>query len=279
MLKGTVLCRADGRRIADEPRTAPPSGRRGHRIYVATHLAPRAVRPRFVGVTIALVVICLWLAHGIWMFEGRLLGRGPVWVIVLHVLLQGYLTTGLFMTAHDAMHGTVSGSRVVNDALGAVACFLFAGMSYRRLRVNHARHHALPGTADDPDFSPKSFFVWFATFMARYATFAQIVVMAALFNALKIRYDEPSLWAFWVVPAILAALQMFFFGTYLPHRLPHTDAMLPDNARTLPRNDALAMVTCYFFGYHAEHHASPGTPWWRLATLKRSASRATGPRS
>ncbi len=128
-------------------------------------------------------------------------------------------------------------------------------------------------TATASECSPSGFFVWFATFMARYATLSQIVVMAVLFNLLKLRYDEPSLWAFWIVPAVLASLQMFYFGTYVPHRLPHTDAMLPDNARTLAKNHAVAMLTCYFFGYHAEHHASPGTPWWGLAARKTRALR------
>ena len=30
----------------------------------------------------------------------------------------------------------------------------------------------------------------------------------------------------------------------------------------------LAMVSCYFFGYHFEHHDSPGTPWWKLYAVK-----------
>jgi beta-carotene ketolase (CrtW type) len=27
-------------------------------------------------------------------------------------------------------------------------------------------------------------------------------------------------------------------------------------------------LSCYFFGYHFEHHDSPGTPWWRLWRVK-----------
>ncbi len=203
------------------------------------------------------------------MLEGHLLAAANPLVVVAHGVLQGYLTTGLFMTAHDAMHGTVSRSRRLNDAIGATASFLFAAMSYRRLVVNHGRHHGAPGTHDDPDYcATRSFFAWFATFMRRYATIGQFVAMAVLFNLLKLRYDDGALWAFWIAPAIFASFQMFFFGTYLPHRLPHTASMLPDNARTLPKNHVVAMLTCYFFGYHAEHHASPSTPWWRLAALK-----------
>ena len=46
---------------------------------------------------------------------------------VLNVLAQAWLCTGLFITAHDAMHGTVSRARWLNHAVGAVACHLLAG--------------------------------------------------------------------------------------------------------------------------------------------------------
>jgi beta-carotene/zeaxanthin 4-ketolase len=28
------------------------------------------------------------------------------------------------------------------------------------------------------------------------------------------------------------------------------------------------MTSCYFFGYHWEHHHSPATPWWELWKVK-----------
>jgi beta-carotene ketolase (CrtW type) len=28
------------------------------------------------------------------------------------------------------------------------------------------------------------------------------------------------------------------------------------------------MLSCYFFGYHYEHHESPQTPWWKLYQIK-----------
>ncbi|RZL43682.1 MAG: fatty acid desaturase, partial [Pedobacter sp.] len=27
-------------------------------------------------------------------------------------------------------------------------------------------------------------------------------------------------------------------------------------------------ITCYFFGYHLEHHQKPATPWWQLYKSK-----------
>lgn len=221
------------------------------------------------GVVIALGVLCLWAAHLVYCLSSW----GPTvqtwgW-IPLHALLQAYLFTGLFITAHDAMHGTVSGRRWLNRALGTVASFLFAGMSYRRLVRNHAKHHAHPTGAEDPDYfgtGSGGFVRWWLGFMWRYTTLAQIVIMAVAYNLLAhgVHVPEWKLLAFWVGPALLGTLQLFYFGTYLPHRPPSTDAMAPHHARSQARGHAWAMLTCYFFGYHWEHHESPGTPWWRL---------------
>ena len=187
-------------------------------------------------------------------------------LVVLLVLVRTWLTTGLFITAHDAMHGSVSRHRGVNDAFGTVASFLFAALSYRRLVHNHGLHHAAPGTLEDPDFCARSRFfpVWFLSFLWRYATVFQIVTMAVLYNILHLRVDDGTLWAFWVGPSLLASAQLFFFGTYLPHRTPHSAEMGAHRARSLRWGHAAALLSCYFFGYHREHHEGPGVPWWRL---------------
>ena len=189
---------------------------------------------------------------------------------IIHVLIQGYLYTGLFITAHDAMHGQVSKNRRVNRTIGATAAFLFAGFSYRKLHRNHMLHHRYPGEVRDPDFYVRSqrFLPWLVAFFARYVTVLQIVVMAGVYNLLALVAPSSRVIAFWMVPAFLGTLQLFYFGTYRPHMLPHTDEMQPHKTRTLPKNHLWAMVSCYFFGYHYEHHSSPGTPWWRLYRLK-----------
>lgn len=228
------------------------------------------------GVPIALSLIGAWAGHLAWMLTADGLSwRSPLcW---LHVAVQGYLCTGLFITGHDAMHGTVSRHRWLNAAVGTLACFLFAGLSYRRLVVNHRAHHADPTGEHDPDFSTRSqaFWPWLGTFMVRYTTVAQLVAMAVQFNLLKwLGVAEWRLWVCWVVPAALGTLQLFYFGTYRPHRRPDAPEMAPHHARTLARNHLWAMLSCYFFGYHWEHHESPGTPWWALWRMKDARVRA-----
>jgi len=222
-----------------------------------------------IGLVIAITVISVWLSHllyclyFIFPFENIL-------VTILHVLIQAYLFTGLFITAHDAMHGTVSRNKTINKLIGIISCFLFAGLSYKRLIHSHALHHKHPtDTEKDPDFHhSNNYYLWFFSFIVRYTTISQIVIMAITFNLLKIWFLESSILVFWVIPSLLGTVQLFTFGTYFPHKKPHTAAMQPHFARSLRKNHIVAMITCYFFGYHAEHHQYPHIPWWKLYSVK-----------
>ncbi len=221
------------------------------------------------GVLIAISIMILWFAHLFYVLTAVEVNFASP-LFYLHLFIQAYLYTGLFITAHDAMHKTVSRKRWLNKSIGYAASFLFAGMSYNRLIKNHFDHHRYPGSDKDPDFNVKSqnFFIWWGTFMVRYTTVLQLVVMGAAYNILKIWVPEINLWFFWVIPAFLGTLQLFYFGTYLPHKYPHDHNMEPHNARTQNKNHLWAMLSCYFFGYHFEHHDSPSTPWWKLYQIK-----------
>jgi len=222
------------------------------------------------GIIIAFIIIGIWASHLFFsLFYVNVDFTNPVFY--LHVLLQGYLYTGLFITAHDAMHGTVSKNRFINKSIGSISTLLFAGLSYNKLIKNHFKHHKNPGEEADPDFYTKSqnFFIWWGTFLWRYTTITQLIIMAIVFNVLKIWFNEISIILFWIIPAFLGTFQLFFFGTYLPHKYPHTEKMQPHKARTQKRNHVWAMLSCYFFGYHYEHHESPRTPWWKLYKMKK----------
>ncbi len=221
------------------------------------------------GVLISLTVILIWLLHFIFCLKYVSVDFSSIF-FYMHVLFQSYLYTGLFITSHDAMHSTVSSNKKLNHFIGALSSYLFAGLSYKKLKENHFKHHKSPCSEDDPDFYIKSqnFFIWFYFFMKRYVTILQIIIVALLFNLLKIFYPEKSIWFFMVAPALLGTLQLFYFGTYLPHRKPHVENMNPHNARTLKKNHFVAMLSCYFFGYHFEHHDGPHIPWWKLYRTK-----------
>lgn len=221
------------------------------------------------GVFIAITIIFLWAGHLVYALanvEPDL--THPLFYI--HVIIQGFLYTGLFITSHDSIHGTVSKNKNINIFIGYLSAFLFAAFSYKKLSKNHYKHHKYSGKEGDPDYCVKSqnFFYWLATFFWRYLTIVQIVLLAGIFNLLMIWFTEAAIFSFWVIPALLGTMQLFYFGVYYPHKQPHEDHMKPYNARTMKKNHLLAMLSCYFFGYHHEHHHMPYMPWWKLYKTK-----------
>lgn len=192
------------------------------------------------------------------------------------MLWQTHLYTGMFITAHDAMHGTISKNKIVNGAIGFTAAMLFAFNFYPRLLKNHHEHHKHVATEDDPDYhASHKFWPWYLSFLKHYITWWQFLLMAVLFNLLKLWFDPVNVILLWMVPSVLSTLQLFYFGTYVPHKgeFPSTN---PHHSNTLPRNHFVAFVTCYFFGYHYEHHEQPWVPWWKLYKLKRHIDEPSG---
>ncbi len=218
------------------------------------------------GVWIALLIIASWAS----LLSYALLAAPIGWTspaTYLLVLLQTHLYTGMFITAHDAMHGLVSPKRSLNLWIGRVCATLFAFNFYDQLNRKHHLHHRFVGTAQDPDYHGGNFLVWYINFALQYVNVWQILLMAASYNVLKIWLPAEKLIVYWMLPSILSTLQLFYFGTYLPHRGEHA----PDNthrSRSQALNHYWAFLACYFFGYHYEHHNSPGTPWWKLPQEK-----------
>ena len=112
------------------------------------------------GVFIALLVIISWASHLAYMLLLQPVNLLDVWFWV-HMLIQTWLFTGLFITVHDSMHGTISANRKLNNVIGFSATLLFAGMWYPMLIKKHKMHHVNPGTALDPDYytGKQNFFI------------------------------------------------------------------------------------------------------------------------
>ncbi len=223
------------------------------------------------GIFIAITIVSLWAGHLGWILLNLDVSASNPW-LYLHILVQAYLYTGLFITAHDAMHGNISGSRGVNNFFGYLTSFLFAGMNYKRLKKNHKLHHRFPATEKDPDYNVRSgnFFIWWGVFMLRYLTITQILIMAIIYNLLILHPEisETSALLLWALPAVLGTFQLFWTGVYWPHKLPHTAGMGVHRARTQNKNHLWALISCYFFGYHREHHNEPRIAWWQLYKAK-----------
>lgn len=211
------------------------------------------------GVMIALTVISLWFLSLYFLLNWEFSFKNPA--VYLLVLLQMHLYTGLFITAHDAMHRTISPKKELNNWIGRICTALYAAFPFGKLNRKHHQHHKFVHTEEDPDHADGSFFLWYIKFIAEYISIWQIVILAVAFNVLKIWFDEQNLLLFWVLPSLLSTLQLFYFGTWLPHHGQHLNK---HHSRSQKKNHIWAFMSCYFFGYHYEHHDSPETPWWLL---------------
>jgi beta-carotene ketolase (CrtW type) len=226
--------------------------------------------PKHTGLYIAAAIILAWtVTLGLLLFAYRVDYLSPVTYLL--VLLQTHLYTGLFITAHDAMHGVVApGHKRLNTWIGRLCTTLFVYNSYDRLFPKHHLHHRHAVSGDDPDYHDGPFLRWYLSFLFQYVTVWQIVLAAATYNLLILVAPAENVIAFWMIPSLLSTFQLFYFGTYLPHRGEHA-ADNPHRSRSQKKNHLLAFLSCYFFGYHYEHHQWPGTPWWQLHKRKEAS--------
>lgn len=212
------------------------------------------------GLIIAWTVILLWFCSLVFLLTWEIRWTNPL--TYLAVLIQMHLYTGLFITAHDAMHGVVSSNKQINHITGWIAAILFSYNFYWRLFPKHHEHHRHVATDQDPDYHASGkFLIWYFSFLRQYIHIWQVLLMAITFNVLKLFLPVENLIIFWMLPAVLSTVQLFYFGTYVPHR---GESDNPHHSHTLAKNHLWAFLSCYFFGYHYEHHDAPGIPWWRL---------------
>lgn len=237
-------------------------------------------RQTLAGLGLAAAMIAAWLAihiTGIFFWTWR---PATVPIAIVLVSAQAWLSTGLFIVAHDAMHGSLAPGRPrLNGVIGTLCLGLYAALSYRTLRPKHGAHHRHPGSPLDPDFhagEPRRLLPWFVRFFSGYYTHGQIlrITAVALVYVLLLGAPLANIVIFWAIPALLALAQLFIFGTYLPHRHDETPFADHHNARSSAFSAPIALLTCFNFGgYHHEHHLHPATPWWLLPSTRAAVRR------
>jgi beta-carotene/zeaxanthin 4-ketolase len=227
----------------------------------------------FKGVAIAFSIICLWLLSLTSFLTSNIANTHSLLVLPA-VLWQTFLYTGLFITAHDAMHGVIySKNHQVNHFIGALAVFLYGFFSYRDLLKKHWRHHHHPATQNDPDYHDgkhANFLAWYLHFMKNYWQWFQLCCAIATYHTLHsfLHLPAANLTMFWIIPSLLSSIQLFFFGTFLTHQKPSEGYGNPHRANTIAFPPWLSFLTCYHFGYHLEHHQFPNLPWWQLPEVR-----------
>jgi beta-carotene ketolase (CrtW type) len=232
------------------------------------------------GFALATLILLGWLISMIGLLSLRFESL-PWWLLLAGILVRTWLQTGLFITAHDAMHGVLlPGRKQWNDQLGALCLGLYAGLPYQPCLHKHHLHHSRTATEDDPDFhgDPRTGVLgWYLNFMAGYLSLAQMARLLGFWGllVLGISLIHPTGWLnlllFCTLPLLLSSGQLFVFGTYLPHR--HQRG--PGRQRqptSLGHPPWLSLLTCFHFGYHREHHDHPQLAWFELPARRQMST-------
>ena len=217
---------------------------------------------------VAISIVGVW-AISLWNCAQIEISHTPIIYLLGLVGWQTWLYTGLFITAHDGMHGSIYPLPLVNRSIGQLCLWLYAGFDYSQLLAKHQLHHQHPASDRDPDFhhgKAAHFWGWYGHFVCEHVSWRQLLNLVVMFciYATICHFPTFNILLFWVTPSLLSSSQLFYFGTFLPHREPPDGYTNPHRATTIDRSTWWSLITCYHFGYHYEHHDSPQTPWWKL---------------
>jgi beta-carotene/zeaxanthin 4-ketolase len=241
----------------------------------ARSLSASLVRESFISIGIGAVILTLWLLTGyVGLFILPDAKELPLAGVVLAIATRAFPHTGLFILAPDAMHGTlVPAYPKVNDWAGRLILGIYSLLSFERMSDCHHQHHRTPAQASDPDYYGGSFWPWYFKFMRAYLKGTQGTVillgMSLLFYPLLFVFSVPLLNValFWLLPQAISSWQLFYFGTYRPHKRPdggHTNVHRANSSQASP---FWSFLSCYHFDYHWEHHQYPHLPWYKLPSM------------
>lgn len=235
---------------------------------------PRAEQGKIQGIAIALTIIWLWASSFFFLLSSDI-SQLHLEQILVAIWWQTFLYTGLFITAHEAMHGLVCPHNLqLNYLIGSAAVWLYALFPYEKLLSKHWLHHRHPASPLDPDFHDgrdASFGGWYCHFLKGYWSWKRLGCLLAIFSLISYGLHVPplNLVFFALLPSILSSLQLFYFGTFLPHREPQEGYYHPHRSQSHALPSFWSFITCYHFGYHQEHHEHPNVPWWQLPKIYR----------
>jgi len=235
----------------------------------------------FKGLLYAAILFLCWLCSLVVLLQSPARGM-PIWLVISAVLVRTVLQTALFITAHDAMHELlIPGMQRWNHRIGAFALAIYGGLSYQQCRHKHRLHHRHTASRHDPDFTKNltgGIAGWYLNFMGNYLSASQFISLLSLWG-LWITIGSASNHAAWMnvllfctLPLLLSSIQLFIFGTYLPHR-NQRDPLNQRDPESLALPTWLSLLACFHFGYHREHHEHPDLPWYELPAQRQLSQR------
>ncbi len=130
----------------------------------ARSLPAALIRESFVSISIATLIVLLWLSTAyvsLFMLpDAKTLSAAAV---AATIVVRSFLHTGLFILAHDAMHGTLMPAYPkANDWAGRIILRIYSFLSFDMMRECHHQHHRTPAQSTDPDFYLGGFWSWYS---------------------------------------------------------------------------------------------------------------------
>jgi fatty acid desaturase len=240
-------------------------------------------------------LVHLWLHFGMIIVLAALIARRvPYWPLLL--LPQGVLIMFLFTAMHEATHLTAFRSEPINRAVAAVAGFLtlVAPGWFRFFHFAHHRHtHEIGRDPELQGGKPAALAayliylsgipVWLANIKVligngrgkvtyayvpekarrRLVNEARIMIFAyAVLLLGSLALQNGTLLYVWLLPALVG--QPFLRAYLLAEHMncPHVANMLENSRTTF--TSRLVRLVAWNMPYHAEHHALPNVPFWKL---------------
>jgi fatty acid desaturase len=189
-----------------------------------------------------------------------------------------------FTPLHDAVHGSVSRRRWLNELCGRLAALMLGGSfaAYRRMHLTHHRYTNEPGR--DPDLwsgegpvpllplrwltqVPRLYWAYGRLWSSRPAAERADFLLSTGLVVLAAAAGGGEALLFWLIPAAAAWSLLAFCFDYLPHQ-PHRVPASRDRYRaTHALTDPFLTPLFLYQNYHLIHHLYPGVPFYRYSRI------------
>lgn len=226
------------------------------------------------------------------------------WVAVPALAVAAY---ALFTPMHEAVHGSVGASPILNLVIGNLSSlFLGPTACFRAYYYLHHQHHRHTNDRErDPDywsgvgpawFLPVSWlttdFYYYVFYMKhsrerpwseKLEIYLVSVASVGAFVILCAGGYAPEAVLYWFLPGRIASMALSAGFNFLPHR-PYDATAAEDAYRATSIVDGPAWLLTpllMYHNYHLIHHLYPGVPFYRYPTLwrrQRTALLASGAR-
>ena len=199
----------------------------------------------------------MWGTHEYYMLNNYNINDHHISISIVHMLTLIWQYVGLFIISHDLHHN--ENPSLYQNFLGRISLLCYGGFLLEDFSKKHELHHRFPGNSKkDPDFFNGNALFWYLNFMIEYINIKQIIIQLSFYNIFKyLEISDETMILFWLIPSVLASIQLFFYGTYLVHE---KDGIIKNSK--LPK--WLITFTSYNFGNHVNHHRYPKIPWFDL---------------